>query len=291
MPNGGSRNCSLNYPLLYSLQGYRYCDLLLSRGRGGRGARPSDARLCEVARSHNLGSRHRARHPDPWPRPSRLGVCRSWRTSLRPRPARDDARTAARLDEAVEGLRASGQNELCPSRPPRPRRVPPRGRRLGWRETRPKRSKRDRRTGINATVLVRLRARRRAARAGAARGLRAAQRPRRAEPAAARLARPRLRRRRSERKRGRSSTSRASSSPNAATTAATRNSPSSTPSSPAAAASPTCRPASEARRCHRLGVVVVPAGRGRGRDRANPRLRVETSFRSRSRLMFSGGFI
>jgi hypothetical protein len=37
--------------------------------------------------------------------------------------------------------------------------------------------------------------------------------------------------------------------------------------------------------------MVIPAGRGRERDLANPRLRVETSFRSRTRLMFSGGFI
>jgi hypothetical protein len=59
---------------------------------------------------------------------------------------------------------------------------------------------------------------------------------------------------------GRSSTWRASSSPNAVTIAATRSSPSSTRSSPAAAASPICRPASEARCCHRLGVSFRPAG-------------------------------
>ena len=46
-----------------------------------------------------------------------------------------------------------------------------------------------------------------------------------------------------------------------------------------------------ARYCDCLGVVVVSAGRGRGRNFANPRLRVETSFQSGSRLMFSGALI
>ena len=97
-------------------------------------------------------------------------------------------------------------------------------------------------------------------------------------------------RRRYARKRGRGSTSRASSSPNAATIAAMRSLPNSTPSSPAAAASPICRLASETRCCHRPGVSFRPAA-GADVTCANPRLRVETSFRSRSRLMFSGGFI
>ena len=60
-----------------------------------------------------------------------------------------------------------------------------------------------------------------------------------------RLCQTRPRTRGSWRKRAKSSTGRASSSPNAAITAATRNSPSLTPSPPAAAASPISRRASE----------------------------------------------
>ena len=52
---------------------------------------------------------------------------------LRLREARDDGRSAARLDEAVDGLRASGANEFVVDGLHRPRRVPPRNRRLEWR--------------------------------------------------------------------------------------------------------------------------------------------------------------
>ena len=41
------------YPLLYSLQGYRYCDLLLSRGRAAE-ARDRAAQTLEWARTQNL---------------------------------------------------------------------------------------------------------------------------------------------------------------------------------------------------------------------------------------------
>ena len=61
------------YPLLYSLQGYRYCDLLLSRGRAAE-ARDRAAQTLRVGAAQQLGSRHRARYSDPRPRPSRPGA-------------------------------------------------------------------------------------------------------------------------------------------------------------------------------------------------------------------------
>ena len=108
-------------PLAVSLQGYRYCDLLLSQGRAAE-ARDRAAQTMEL-RGGKLGSRRRARHFDPRPRPSRPGVAEPGGRRLRPKPARDDARAAAaRLDEAVEGLRASGEMTMslaaCSPAPP-----------------------------------------------------------------------------------------------------------------------------------------------------------------------------
>jgi len=101
------------YPLLYSLQGYLYCDLLPSQGRPAE-ARDRAAQTIEVARRNSwvldvgldtltLGRAHLAlalQH---------LVSARSFET------ARDDARAAAaRLAEAIEGLRASGANNHLP---------------------------------------------------------------------------------------------------------------------------------------------------------------------------------
>jgi len=101
------------YPLLYSMPGYRYCDLLLSQGRAAE-ARDRAAQTLEWTR------------PQSWV----LGVALDTLTlgrahlalalpSLASAPSaetiRDDARgAAARLDEAVEGLRASGQSDYVP---------------------------------------------------------------------------------------------------------------------------------------------------------------------------------
>ncbi len=101
------------YPLLYSLQGYRYCDLLLSQGRAAE-ARDRAARTLEWARRHGsllnialdnltLGHAHLAL------------ALQSLASGRSAETARADARaTTARLDEAVEGLRASGQNDDVP---------------------------------------------------------------------------------------------------------------------------------------------------------------------------------
>ena len=83
------------YPRLYSLQGYRYCDLLLSRGEpedgsvaDGLAADPEAARrfreacrevreraeqTLEWLKSKRLPPRHRPRPPEPGPSPSRPG--------------------------------------------------------------------------------------------------------------------------------------------------------------------------------------------------------------------------
>ena len=103
--------------------------------------------------------------------------------------ARDDERIArARLDEAVDGLRAAGHSRLYPSRPPRPRRLPPQRRRLGRRRARSRRGRGDRRAGADAALSLRHGARTRAARVRAERGVRAAQWADRRRPAEARAA-------------------------------------------------------------------------------------------------------
>ena len=62
-----------DYPLLYSLQGYRYCDLLLSQGRRRRRTRSGGADL-RWARQHRWFLEHRARYFDPRPRSSSPGA-------------------------------------------------------------------------------------------------------------------------------------------------------------------------------------------------------------------------
>ena len=177
------------YPLLYSVQGYRYYDLLLSRGRGRRGAQPGDADF-RVGANAGLCSRRCAPQFDARQRSTSLLRCRAWRAGFR-RAARDDARAAA--DRARRGDRR-------PARVWRKMTFIARGllaraafrRAVGdWDG-----AARDldeaqeiAEPGPMRLYLCDLRARARAARAGAARSLRAAERPRRAEPAAARFAR------------------------------------------------------------------------------------------------------
>ena len=98
-------------PLLYSLQGYQYCDLLLSRTRAGE-ARDRAAQTIEVARRNN------------WILAVALDTLTLGRGCLvlalqspageaSAAPASADAHAAgAKLDEAVEGLRAAGANEF-----------------------------------------------------------------------------------------------------------------------------------------------------------------------------------
>jgi hypothetical protein len=101
------------YPLLYSRQGYWYCDLLLSQKRAAE-ARDRAAQTLRWARAENLvldiafdtlmlGRAQLALALD------------SPATAPSAGTNRDDARAAAgRLDEAIESLRASGQNDDLP---------------------------------------------------------------------------------------------------------------------------------------------------------------------------------
>ena len=99
------------YPLLYSLAGYRYCDLLLSQERAAE-ARDRAAQTIELARRNGwvldvaLDTLTRGR--------AHLALAlQSLASTSSAETTRDDARAAAaRLDEAVEGLRASGQYEF-----------------------------------------------------------------------------------------------------------------------------------------------------------------------------------
>ncbi len=98
------------YPRLYSLAGYQYCDLLLSRGRAAE-ARDRAAQSLEWVRQENfvlgvaldtltLGRAHLAL------------ALQSLASAPSAQTARDDSRaSAAKLDEAVEGLRTSGQSD------------------------------------------------------------------------------------------------------------------------------------------------------------------------------------
>ncbi len=100
-------------PVLYSLRGYRYCDLLLSQGQAAA-ARERAAQTLEIARRNNwvfdisldnltLGRAHLAL------------ASQSLASGTSPETAPADARVAAtKLNQAVEGLRASGQDYFVP---------------------------------------------------------------------------------------------------------------------------------------------------------------------------------
>jgi hypothetical protein len=98
--------------MLYSLRGYQYCDLLLSQGRIAE-ALDRARQTIEIALQNcwvlaialdtlTLGRAHLALALESLARRASAAS-----TS-------DDARAAARLDEAVEGLRASGLSEQVP---------------------------------------------------------------------------------------------------------------------------------------------------------------------------------
>jgi hypothetical protein len=102
------------YPLLYSLQGYRYCDLLLAKGERAA-TRDRASQTLEWARSQNwlldtaldtlsLGGAH-------------LGLALEIVASQRPAAtARHDTRAAqGPLGAAVDGLRAAGTSHNVPS--------------------------------------------------------------------------------------------------------------------------------------------------------------------------------
>jgi tetratricopeptide (TPR) repeat protein len=104
------RELEPDVPLLYSIAGYRYCDLLLSQGRSGE-ARDQAAQTIELVRQNNwvletaldtltLGRAHLALALQS----QAIGASAS---SL----SADARNAAARLDEAGEGLRASGRND------------------------------------------------------------------------------------------------------------------------------------------------------------------------------------
>ncbi|MFL6197676.1 MAG: hypothetical protein ACJ76J_00730, partial [Thermoanaerobaculia bacterium] len=123
------------YPRLYSLRGYRYCDLLLSRGEpedgsvaGGLAADPEAARRFREACRE---VRERAEQTLEWAQQKRislfdipinhlsLGRAHLGLALLAPRPAvpgkeaqADLAKAAEHLDHAVEGLRRAGYEEF-----------------------------------------------------------------------------------------------------------------------------------------------------------------------------------
>ena len=100
------------YPLLYSLQGYRYCDLLMAKGEWIT-VRDRARRTLEWSKSHHslldvaldtltLGRAH-------------LGLALDAASQRPAPPVRDDVGVARiELGEAVEGLRASGQLDDLP---------------------------------------------------------------------------------------------------------------------------------------------------------------------------------
>jgi tetratricopeptide (TPR) repeat protein len=92
------------YPLLYSFQGFRYCELLLGQGKvqevQSRAEKffewrlPSDS-LLDIALDHlSLGRAH---------------LLQAWQEE-----SRDYAQAAAHLERAVDGLRAAGQQDQLP---------------------------------------------------------------------------------------------------------------------------------------------------------------------------------
>jgi hypothetical protein len=107
------QNLQPNYPLLYSLQGFLYCELLLARrerttardraSRTPAWVRPQNWLLDIALDTLTLGRAH-------------LGLALDHAALTRPAAtARDDARTAeAQLRESVDGLRAAGDATEVP---------------------------------------------------------------------------------------------------------------------------------------------------------------------------------
>ena len=97
------------YPLLYALQGYRYCDLLLSQGQAAEAQRRGQQTLKWST-----------------PRGLLLDIALDHLTLGRTALALGDLSEAAeRLTQTVDGLRASGNTDDVTPQPARPRRAPP----------------------------------------------------------------------------------------------------------------------------------------------------------------------
>lgn len=108
------------FPLLYSLQGYRYCDLLLAQGqaeevlrRAGQtlewASKASGVSLLDIALNHlSLGRAHLM-----------LALAQAAAATLAPssfvlRPSSGRASAASELDRAVTGLRQAGRQDYIP---------------------------------------------------------------------------------------------------------------------------------------------------------------------------------
>jgi TIR domain len=104
------RDYQPDYPLLYSIQGYWYCDLWLAKGDWAAASERATQTLEWGKQEYplldfaldilTLGRAHLGLALAAWPQSTER---------------REDARTArSRLDEAVDGLRAAGRNEFIP---------------------------------------------------------------------------------------------------------------------------------------------------------------------------------
>ncbi len=102
------------HPLLYSLQGYRHCDLLLTNGEHAA-ARDRASQTVKWARRQG-GSLLTVALDTLTLGRADLGLALASASGHQiSAAARDDARTArAHLDQAVDGLRASGEGALLP---------------------------------------------------------------------------------------------------------------------------------------------------------------------------------
>ncbi len=100
------------YPLLHALAGYLYCDLLLSLGRVAE-ASDRAARTLEWSRPRKI-LLHIANDNLTLGRAHLALALQSLNSDSSVDTPCEGARLAARLDEAVERLRASGQNEYVP---------------------------------------------------------------------------------------------------------------------------------------------------------------------------------
>ena len=146
------------YPLLYSLQGFRYCDLLLAGAERAAGGGPEDrgaGEACdEVERraAEALWSgtvRNASSLLDIALDHLTLGRARLYRAILG--GAAPDA-AGPEIDQAVDGLRRAGQSDELPHGPPHPRLAPLRPGRPGRRPRRPRRGPGDRRARPDAPL-------------------------------------------------------------------------------------------------------------------------------------------
>jgi tetratricopeptide (TPR) repeat protein len=107
------RKSQPGHPFLISLRGYQYCDLLFSLGRAAEARDRAGQNLDKMGRRYlilgaaldtlTLGRSHHAL------------ALQSLGNGASPQTRRDDARAAlAKLDPAVEGVRAVGSNEFIP---------------------------------------------------------------------------------------------------------------------------------------------------------------------------------